>query len=101
RLVEVVLAESTEISRMRMGTLVVRHRLGFTSANAGIDHSNVGAEGEEWILLLPLDPDASAARIRDALHKTTDVKVGIVISDTHGRPFRLGNVGTAIGVAGI
>jgi coenzyme F420-0:L-glutamate ligase/coenzyme F420-1:gamma-L-glutamate ligase len=101
RLVEVILAESTSISRMRMGVLIVRHRLGFTSANAGIDHSNVGPNGEEWVLLLPVDPDASAARLRMALHAATGVQVGIVISDTHGRPFRLGNVGVAVGVAGL
>ncbi len=101
RLVEIVLAESTGISRMRMGVLIVRHRLGFTSANAGIDHSNVGPNGEEWVLLLPIDPDASAARLRMALYAATGVQVGIVIGDTHGRPFRLGNVGVAIGVAGL
>src|SRR5262245_59907096 len=101
RLVEAVLAESSDISRMRMGVLVVRHRLGFTSANAGIDHSNVGPNGEEWVLLLPVDPDASARRLRDALHAETGVRIGVVISDTHGRPFRLGNTGVAVGVAGI
>ncbi len=101
RLVEAVLAESTEVSRMRTGVLIVRHRLGFTSANAGIDHSNVGPNGEEWVLLLPADPDVSAARLRDALQTAAGVSVGIIISDTHGRPFRLGNVGVAIGVAGI
>jgi coenzyme F420-0:L-glutamate ligase/coenzyme F420-1:gamma-L-glutamate ligase len=101
RLVEIILAESTGISRLRMGVLIVRHRLGFTSANAGIDHSNVGPNGEEGVLLLPVDPDASAARLRAALHAATGVQVGIVISDTHGRPFRLGNVGVAVGVAGL
>ncbi len=101
RLVEAVLSECTGVSRIRMGVLIVRHRLGFTSANAGIDHSNVGPNGEEWVLLLPVDPDASAARLRDALHAATGVQVGIVISDTHGRPFRLGNTGVAVGVAGI
>jgi coenzyme F420-0:L-glutamate ligase / coenzyme F420-1:gamma-L-glutamate ligase len=101
RLVEAVLSESTDISRIRMGVLIVRHRLGFTSANAGIDHSNVGPNGEEWVLLLPVDPDASARRLRDALHAETGVRVGVIVSDTHGRPFRLGNTGVAVGVAGI
>ncbi len=101
RLVEVILTESVGISRMRMGVLIVRHRLGFTSANAGIDHSNVGPNGEEWVLLLPVDPDASAARLREAIHASTGVSIGIVITDTHGRPFRLGNVGVAVGVAGL
>jgi coenzyme F420-0:L-glutamate ligase / coenzyme F420-1:gamma-L-glutamate ligase len=101
RLVEVVLAESAAVSRMRMGVLIVRHKLGFTSANAGIDHSNVGPNGEEWVLLLPVDPDASAARLHGQLKAATGASVGIIISDTHGRPFRLGNVGVAVGVTGI
>lgn len=100
RLVEVALSESDGVSRARQGVLIIRHRLGFTSANAGIDHSNVGVDGEDWVLLLPIDPDASAAKIREALYAATGVWVGIVISDTHGRPFRLGNVGVAIGAAG-
>lgn len=100
RLVEVLLGEAAEISRMRPGSIITRHKLGFISANAGIDHSNVGTEGDDWILLLPVDPDASARRLREALFKATGAQVGIVISDTHGRPFRLGNMGTAVGVAG-
>lgn len=101
RLVQAILDESESISRYRQGVLIVRHRLGFTSANAGIDHSNVGTGGENWVLLLPEDPDASAVRLRDALHDRTGVDVGIVISDTHGRPFRVGNVGVAVGLAGL
>ena len=103
RLVELILQESDEISRMRRGVLVVRHRLGFTSANAGIDRSNVAQEGgeDETVLLLPLDPDADAQRIRKRLEGAFDVRVGVVITDSHGRPFRLGTVGVAIGVAGI
>jgi coenzyme F420-0:L-glutamate ligase/coenzyme F420-1:gamma-L-glutamate ligase len=100
RLVELILAESTGISRMRGEVLIVRHRLGFTLANAGIDHSNVGREGEEWVLLLPEDPDESARRIRESLGTLTGVVPGVVISDSHGRPFRLGTVGVAIGLAG-
>jgi coenzyme F420-0:L-glutamate ligase / coenzyme F420-1:gamma-L-glutamate ligase len=101
REVELVLRESAEVSRWRKGAMVVRHRLGFTSANAGIDHSNVGADGEDWVLLLPEDPDASARTIRERIGALTGARVGIVISDTHGRPHRLGNIGVAIGVAGI
>jgi coenzyme F420-0:L-glutamate ligase/coenzyme F420-1:gamma-L-glutamate ligase len=102
RLVELILQESDEISRMRPGVLIVRHRLGFTSANAGIDRSNVAQpDGAERVLLLPQDPDASAAAIRAAITKQTGVNAGIVITDSHGRPFRLGTVGVAIGVAGI
>lgn len=102
RMVEAILSEAQAVSRYREGVLVVRHRLGFTSANAGIDHSNVGLDQDDhWVLLLPQDPDASARRLRDALKERTGVAVGIVISDTHGRPFRMGNVGVAVGVAGI
>jgi coenzyme F420-0:L-glutamate ligase/coenzyme F420-1:gamma-L-glutamate ligase len=80
--------------------LVTRHRLGFVSANSGIDQSNVG-QGSDVVLLLPVDPDASAERLRAALQARTGAKMGVVISDTHGRPFRVGNVGVAIGVAGL
>jgi coenzyme F420-0:L-glutamate ligase / coenzyme F420-1:gamma-L-glutamate ligase len=102
RLVELVLQESESISRMKPGVLVTRHRLGFTSANAGIDRSNVGRqEAEEAVLLLPIDPDASAAAIRQTIQRESGIAVGVVITDSHGRPFRLGTVGVAIGVAGI
>lgn len=102
RLVALILQESDEISRMRPGVLIVRHRLGFTSANAGIDRSNVAQEaGKELVLLLPVDPDGSAAAIRQAVQEKMGVSVGVVITDSHGRPFRLGTVGVAIGVAGL
>jgi coenzyme F420-0:L-glutamate ligase/coenzyme F420-1:gamma-L-glutamate ligase len=102
RLVELILRESEEISRMKPGVLIVRHRLGFTSANAGIDRSNVRQEaGKETVLLLPLDPDESAARLREALRQVLDIEIGILIVDSHGRPFRLGTVGVAIGAAGV
>ncbi len=102
RVVELILQESDEISRMRQGVLIVRHRLGFTSANAGIDRSNVAqSSGDETVLLLPLDPDASAAKLRDEIAARLGVQVGVVITDSHGRPFRMGTVGVAIGVAGI
>jgi coenzyme F420-0:L-glutamate ligase/coenzyme F420-1:gamma-L-glutamate ligase len=102
RVVELILQESEEISRMREGVLIVRHRLGFTSANAGIDRSNVSQSGtEETVLLLPLDPDGSAAAIRTSLEAQTGAWLGVVISDSHGRPFRHGTVGVAIGVAGL
>lgn len=102
RLVELILQESSEISRLKKGVLVVRHRLGFTSANAGIDRSNVGSpEAGEWVLLLPQDPDASAVRLRAEFWAQSGAEVGVLITDSHGRPFRLGTVGVAIGVAGI
>jgi len=94
RLVELVLRESVAVSRQAPGVLVVRHRLGFVGANAGIDRSNAQSVEGERALLLPLDPDASAARIA-SLHPG----IGVVISDSLGRPFRLGTVGVAIGVA--
>ncbi|MBX7252480.1 MAG: coenzyme F420-0:L-glutamate ligase, partial [Candidatus Promineofilum sp.] len=88
RLVELILRESTAVSRVAPGVLIVRHRLGFTSANAGIDRSNVQTESgeEEAVLLLPLDPDASAAALREALRAATGATVGVVITDSHGRP---------------
>lgn len=100
RIVELVLSESAQVSRAVPGVLVTQHRLGFVSANAGIDQSNVG-DSRNDVLLLPLDPDSSAARIREELAAATGVQVAVVLSDTHGRPFRLGNVGVAIGVAGM
>jgi coenzyme F420-0:L-glutamate ligase/coenzyme F420-1:gamma-L-glutamate ligase len=102
RLVELILRETEQISRMRPGLLIVRHRLGFTSANAGIDRSNVEQEGQDvTVLLLPEDPDASAARLRAAIRERQAVDVGVLITDSHGRPFRLGTVGVALGVAGL
>ena len=100
RLAELVLQESRAVSRVAKGVMVTTHRLGFTSANAGIDQSNL-EDSDEAALLLPLDPDASAQKLRERLCELTGAAVGIVISDTHGRPFRLGNVGVAIGVAGM
>ena len=103
RFVEVVLRESREVLRVRPGLLVVEHRLGFVCANAGVDRSNVGAgEGEgEWVLLLPEDPDASCRTIRERLKQAAGVEVGVIINDSHGRAWRNGIVGVAIGVAGL
>lgn len=103
RLVELILQESEQVSRTGPNLIIVRHRLGFTSANAGIDRSNVraGESGEEWALLLPEDPDRSAAQLREQIGAALGVEIGVIISDSHGRPFRLGTVGVAIGVAGL
>ncbi|MCL4805517.1 MAG: coenzyme F420-0:L-glutamate ligase [Anaerolineae bacterium] len=101
RVMELILSESEEVSRLRPGVIIVRHRLGFTSANAGIDRSNVAPDGEERVLLLPVDPDSSARHIRETIMEERGVMVGVVITDSHGRPFRLGTVGVAIGVAGL
>lgn len=98
RVVELVLQESVEILRTRPGLIVVEHRCGFVCANAGIDQSNV--EGEEVALLLPADPEASAQSIRRALSAAAGVDVGVLVVDSHGRAWRLGTVGVAIGVAG-
>lgn len=100
RLVELVLRESNEVSRASKGVLVVEHKLGFVCANAGIDQSNT-ADGGEAALLLPAAPDKTAAQLRDSLKTVTGATIGIVISDSHGRPFRMGNIGVAIGVAGL
>ncbi len=99
RLVTLILSESAEVLRTRPGLIVVEHRLGFISANAGIDQSNVGEE--DAALLLPEDPDASARRLRQGLYEATGADVAIVINDSHGRAWRLGTVGVAIGVAGL
>jgi len=102
RLVELVLRESRRIVRSAKDVLIVEHRLGLIMANAGIDQSNVAdAASGEFALLLPEDPDASAARLRDRLHALTGCAPGVVISDSFGRPWRLGTVGVAIGCAGL
>ena len=100
RLVELILSESARVSRKRRGVLVTQHRLGFVSANAGIDQSNIES-GDDWALLLPLDPDEEAQRIRQQIRQRLGLRVAVLISDTHGRPFRVGNVGVAIGAAGL
>jgi len=104
RLVELVLRESNEVLRVRPGSLIVEHRLGFVCASAGIDHSNVNGQGgnpEDWVLLLPEDPDRSAAEIRHRLEKISGKRLGVMIIDSHGRAWRLGTVGAAIGLSGL
>lgn len=102
RLVELILRESTAVSRQAPHVLIVRHRLGFVSANAGIDRSNVPQEqGAETVLLLPQNPDHTAAQLRHVLQQATGASIGLIITDSHGRPFRLGTVGVAIGAAGL
>ncbi len=101
RIVELVLRESVEVSRVVRNVLIVRHRLGFTSANAGIDQSNTGDFNGNIVLLLPEDPDKSADCIATELEKRTGFRPAIIISDTHGRPFRLGNLNVAIGISGL
>jgi coenzyme F420-0:L-glutamate ligase/coenzyme F420-1:gamma-L-glutamate ligase len=100
RIVEVVLSESVKVVRSRPNLMIMQHRLGFVMANAGVDQSNVAAaDGHHRALLLPLDPDTSAAAIRASLSGYADV--GVIISDSFGRPWRRGTAGVAIGSAGI
>ncbi|MSQ72589.1 MAG: coenzyme F420-0:L-glutamate ligase [Betaproteobacteria bacterium] len=119
RLVEIILRESRGVVRWRKDVLIVEHRLGYVLANAGVDASNVGDEGR--VLLLPEDPDASAAAIRAGLERAIDensdensdansdvegnvnvgARIGVVINDSWGRAWRLGTIGTALGVSGI
>lgn len=104
RFVELVLRESKSILRTRPGTLIVEHKLGFVCANAGIDHSNVqnlGGNPEDWVLLLPENPDASARNIRDQFKKIFGKTIAVLIIDSHGRAWRSGTVGVAIGFAGM
>lgn len=104
RLVEVILRESKEVLRVRPGTIIVEHRLGFVCASAGVDHSNVrGNDGdpENWVLLLPEDPDRSALEIRRRIKIATGNRIGVMIIDSQGRAWRLGTIGTAIGISGL
>ena len=100
RLVELVLRESTEIVRVAPNVLIARHRLGFVVANAAIDQSNVPG-GDERALLLPVDPDASARRLVEAIRERTGVAVAVLVADSFGRPWRLGVCGVCVGCAGL
>ncbi len=101
-LVEVILWDTAKIIRAKPGLLIVQHKLGFISANAGIDHSNVDG-GENFVLRLPSNPDASARAIRRNLAGLTGVEPPppVLIIDSHGRPWRLGTVGVTIGLSGL
>ena len=101
-MVELILQESTEVLRCRPGAIIVQHRLGFVLANAGIDAPNVEAvDGDETVLLLPADPDGSAAALRAKIRQAVGADLGVIINDSFGRAWRNGTVGTAIGVAGL
>ncbi len=102
RLVEVILAQSRRIVRSRPNVLIVEHRLGFVMANAGVDQSNVGPDdGVERVLLLPENPDRSAAALRADLQTRFGVRLAVVINDSFGRAWRRGTVGVALGAAGL
>ncbi len=98
-LVEVILSETKEIVRMHRKSLITETKNGIVCANAGVDRSNV--EGERNIVLLPKEPNASAQNIRQKIKILTGCDVAVIVSDTHGRPFRRGQINVAIGVAGI
>lgn len=100
RHVELILQESREVLRHRPGVIIVLHRLGIVLANAGIDASNVGGDGET-VLLLPEDPDATAEAIRLRLADSSGARIAVVVSDSVGRAWRKGTVGIAIGAAGL
>ena len=98
RMVQVILDESVRVLRSNR-VLITETRHGFVCANGGVDHSNV--PGEDAVTLLPEDPDASANQLRSRLHELAGVDVGVIVSDTFGRPWRLGIVNVALGVAGL
>ena len=103
RLVEVVLRESEEVLKVAQNALITVHRLGFVMANAGVDQSNVDHAGTEdgTVLLLPENPDGSAAALRSAIEAEWGTMIGVVISDSFGRPWRKGVTGVALGAAGV
>jgi coenzyme F420-0:L-glutamate ligase/coenzyme F420-1:gamma-L-glutamate ligase len=101
RAVEVVLREARRIVRMANGVIITETAHGFICANGGVDASNVGPRSGDIVTLLPLDPDASAARIRDAIRARFEVDVAVIVSDSFGRPWRWGIVDVAIGVSGL
>jgi coenzyme F420-0:L-glutamate ligase/coenzyme F420-1:gamma-L-glutamate ligase len=101
RLVEVILSESADILRVAPGVIVASTRHGLVLANAGVDRSNVADEGDRRVLLLPEEPDRSARHIKRRLDAHFGSDIGVVISDSAGRAWRLGTVGLAIGAAGV
>ncbi len=98
-MVEIVLREAKGIRRMMDGKIITETKHGFVCANSGVDKSNV--PGDNYVALLPQDPDASAERIRKEIRRLTGRDVAVIISDTHGRPLREGEINVAIGVAGL
>jgi coenzyme F420-0:L-glutamate ligase/coenzyme F420-1:gamma-L-glutamate ligase len=101
RQIEVVLREAESVVRMENGVLITRTKHGFVCANGGVDASNVGPESGSVVTLLPVDPDASAAGIRERVKERFGVDVPVIVSDSFGRPWRWGIVDVAIGVSGL
>jgi coenzyme F420-0:L-glutamate ligase/coenzyme F420-1:gamma-L-glutamate ligase len=100
-LVQIILQESRQVIRKGHGVLIVEDRRGIICANAGVDRSNVGNSGDEVVLLLPENPDLSAQRLSQRLASMLGFPVPVIVSDTHGRPFREGAVGIALGCHGL
>ena len=100
RLVEVILRESEAVVRRKPGVMIMRHRLGHVGAHAGVDQSNIDHADGDAALLLPLNPDASAKSLRDAIRHRLGKEIGVLISDSGNRPWRLGTTGIAIGASG-
>jgi coenzyme F420-0:L-glutamate ligase / coenzyme F420-1:gamma-L-glutamate ligase len=99
RRIEVILREASQVLRARPPLIIAETRHGFVCASAGVDASN--ARGPDTLVLLPLDPDASAARLRERVRALAGVDVGVVVSDSFGRAWRLGTTDVALGVAGL
>jgi coenzyme F420-0:L-glutamate ligase / coenzyme F420-1:gamma-L-glutamate ligase len=100
RQVEIILRETRKIVRMKAGHLITETRHGFICANAGVDTSNV-SKSKDFVTLLPLDPDASADRITNTIRKLTGKTIPVIITDTFGRAWRMGQVNFAIGISGM
>ncbi len=101
RFVELIINESRNLVRYSENLIITETRHGFICANSGIDQSNVCSPGDSFVLLLPIDPDLSAKRIRQVIVEAIGVNIAVIVSDTFGRPFRLGQTNVAIGVSGI
>ncbi len=98
-LVEVILRESSDIVRIGQNSIITETKSGSVSANAGVDRSNVS--GNRNVVPLPKNPNASAQNVRQEIKRLTGADVGVIVSDTHGRPFRVGEINVAVGVAGL
>lgn len=102
RLVELILRESVDVLRTRKGAIIVEHRNGYVHANAGIDQSNIESDPDNpRVLLLPENPDASAAQLRARLREITGATIAVIVNDSAGRAWRTGVVGFALGTAGL